>query len=130
MDFGLVKQLALAGQIRSVTGRGGKGSGLFITHDGGDHWKQITQQDGLPEGELGRIGLAIAPSDTQRVYALIEAKKNGFYRSDDGGLHWKLVNEEEEIGNRPFYYSDIRVDPQNENRIYLQNDNNKGEIPL
>ena len=97
---------------------GGKGSGLFITHDGGDHWKQITQQDGLPEGELGRIGLAIAPSDTQRVYALIEAKKNGFYRSDDGGLHWKLVNEEEEIGNRPFYYSDIRVDPQNENRIY------------
>ena len=97
---------------------GGMGSGLFITYDGGDNWKQITHQDGLPKGELGRVGLAIAPSDTQRVYALIEAKKNGFYRSDDGGLHWKLVNEEEEIGNRPFYYSDIRVDPQNENRIY------------
>jgi photosystem II stability/assembly factor-like uncharacterized protein len=97
---------------------GGKGSGLFITYDGGDNWKQITHKEGLPEGELGRIGIAIAPSDPNRVYALIEAKKNGFYRSDDGGHQWKLVNEEEEIGNRPFYYSDIRVDPQNENRIY------------
>ncbi len=97
---------------------GGKGSGLYITYDGGDNWKKITAKDGLPEGELGRIGLAIAPSDPNRVYALIEAKKNGFYRSDDGGLHWTLVNSKEEIGNRPFYYSDIRVDPQNENRIY------------
>jgi photosystem II stability/assembly factor-like uncharacterized protein len=97
---------------------GGKGSGLFITYDGGDNWKQITHKEGLPEGKLGRIGIAIAPSDPNRVYALIEAKKNGFYRSDDGGHQWKLVNEEEEIGNRPFYYSDIRVDPQNENRIY------------
>jgi photosystem II stability/assembly factor-like uncharacterized protein len=97
---------------------GGKGSGLFITYDGGDNWKQITHKEGLPEGELGRIGIAIARSDPNRVYALIEAKKNGFYRSDDGGHQWKLVNEEEEIGNRPFYYSDIRVDPQNENRIY------------
>ena len=97
---------------------GGKGSGLFITYDGGDNWKQITHKEGLPEGELGRIGIAIAPSNPSRVYALIEAKKNGFYRSDDGGHQWKLVNEDEEIGNRPFYYSDIRVDPQNENRIY------------
>ena len=97
---------------------GGKGSGLFITYDGGDNWKQITHKEGLPEGELGRIGIAIAPSNPSRVYALIEAKKNGFYRSDDGGHQWKRVNEDEEIGNRPFYYSDIRVDPQNENRIY------------
>ena len=97
---------------------GGKGSGLYITYDGGDNWQKITAEDGLPEGELGRIGLAISPSDPNRVYALVEAQKNGFYRSDDGGLHWILVNSEEEIGNRPFYYSDIRVDPQNENRIY------------
>ena len=97
---------------------GGPGSGLYMTYDGGQHWKKITHKEGLPEGDLGRIGLAIAPSDSQRVYALVEAKKNGLYRSDDGGHHWRLVNDKKEIGNRPFYYSDIRVDPDNENRVY------------
>jgi photosystem II stability/assembly factor-like uncharacterized protein len=97
---------------------GGPGSGLYVSLDGGENWQQRTEKDGLPAGELGRIGLAIAPSQPEIVYALIEAKKNGFYRSEDGGRNWKLVNDKAEIGNRPFYYADIFVDPKNENRIY------------
>ncbi|MEM7106811.1 MAG: hypothetical protein AAF519_01200 [Bacteroidota bacterium] len=98
---------------------GGPGSGLYITVDGGENWKKITDEDGLPKGDLGRIGVAVSRSDPKRVYALIESKKSAFYRSDDGGYTWKKVNDKgSEIGNRPFYYSEIYVDSQNENRVY------------
>lgn len=65
---------------------GGEGSGLFITHDGGDTWEERTDADGLPKGELGRIGLSISPNKPNIVYALVEAKKNALYKSEDGGL--------------------------------------------
>lgn len=97
---------------------GGEGSGLYMTHDGGQNWKKLTSEDGLPKGELGRIGIAVAPNKPEVVYALIEAKKNALYKSTDGGFQWKKVNDKAGIGNRPFYYSDIYVDPQNENRLY------------
>ncbi|MFB0905284.1 MAG: hypothetical protein QMB11_12980 [Nonlabens sp.] len=97
---------------------GGVGSGMYITHDGGENWKKITDKEGLPEGELGRIGIAIAPSDPNIIYALVEAKKNALYKSTDGGFKWNMINDKEGIGNRPFYYSEIYVDSQNENRIY------------
>lgn len=97
---------------------GGPGSGLYITYDGGANWKQVTADDGLPKGELGRIGIAIARNKPNVVYALIEAKKNALYKSTDGGSKWKKVNDKNDIGNRPFYYSEIYVDPQNENRVY------------
>ena len=97
---------------------GGKGSGLYVSLDGGKNWTRKTSKDGLPEGDLGRIGIAIAPNKTSIIYALIEAKKNALYKSTDCGDHWKKVNEKSDIGNRPFYYSDIFVDPQNENRVY------------
>ena len=97
---------------------GGEGSGIFITHDGGETWEERTDKDGLPEGNLGRIGLAIAKNKPNIVYALIEAKKNALYKSDDGGFTFKKINDKSDIGNRPFYYSDIFVDPQNENRVY------------
>jgi photosystem II stability/assembly factor-like uncharacterized protein len=97
---------------------GGAGSGMYITHDGGENWKKITDKEGLPEGELGRIGIAIAPSDPNIIYALVEAKKNALYKSTDGGFKWNMINDKEGIGNRPFYYSEIYVDSQNENRIY------------
>ena len=96
---------------------GGPGSGLYVTYDGGDSFKKLTAKDGLPEGELGRIGLAIAASNSQRVYAIIESKKNGFYRSDDGGKTWKLMTTKN-IGDRPFYFSHIYCDPKNENIVY------------
>lgn len=97
---------------------GGPGSGLYVTYDGGKTWKERTSKDGLPEGDLGRIGLAIAPSMPDIVYALVEAKENALYKSFDGGKTWRKWSTDDNIGNRPFYYSDIFVDPNNENRVY------------
>ena len=100
---------------------GGPGSGLHVTYDGGTSWKKLSDKDGLPEGELGRIGFAIANSNPEVVYALIESKKNALYRSDDGGTKWHQVsevNDKTNVNARPFYFWDIRVDPKNENRIY------------
>ncbi|MDG2372439.1 MAG: hypothetical protein P8L83_07470 [Flavobacteriaceae bacterium] len=97
---------------------GGEKSGLFITIDGGENWNKKTEENGLPKGNLGRIGLAFATNKNNIIYALIEAKKNGLYKSVDGGKKWKLINNKPGIGNRPFYYSDIFVDPENENRVY------------
>ncbi|MBR9854430.1 MAG: hypothetical protein GYB37_07605 [Algicola sp.] len=97
---------------------GGEGSGLHITHDGGETWKKITSEDGLPKGNLGRIGVAIARNKPNIIYALVEAKKNALYKSTDGGFKWTKINDKSDIGDRPFYYSEIYVDPQNENRVY------------
>lgn len=100
---------------------GGPSSGLYMTLDGGENWTKLTSENGLPEGDLGRMGLAIAPSNPEIVYALIEAKENAFYRSTDGGFTWELrekVSEEGNIGNRPFYYHEIYVHPTNENRVF------------
>ncbi len=96
---------------------GGPSSGLYITFDGGKKWKKLSEKDGLPKGDLGRMGLAIARSNPKVIYALIESKKNALYKSEDGGFKWKKVSEKN-IGGRPFYYAEIYVDPVNENRIY------------
>ncbi len=98
---------------------GGTGSGLYITIDGGKNWKKLSKDDGLPGGQLGRIGIAFSRSMPSRVYAKVEATKNGFYKSEDGGFNWSLVNSiADQITDRPFYYQEIYVDPKNENRIY------------
>ncbi len=97
---------------------GGAGSGMYVTLDGGENWTERTDKDGLPAGELGRMGLAIAPSNPSIVYAIIEAKKNALYKSRDGGVKWTKVSDKDDIGNRPFYYFDIYVDTKNENRLY------------
>jgi photosystem II stability/assembly factor-like uncharacterized protein len=97
---------------------GGKGSGLYVTYDGGATWTKQSTKNGLPEGDLGRIGLAIAQNKPNVVYAWIESKKNALYRSDDGGEKWTMINDKADIGDRPFYYAEIYVDPKNENRVY------------
>ena len=98
---------------------GGKGSGLYMTLDGGLSWKRLGEKEGLPKGNLGRIGIAIAPSNSRVVYAMIESKTTALYKSTDGGASWNLVTDKG-VGDRPFYYSEFYVDPSNENHlIYL-----------
>jgi len=98
---------------------GGPGSGIFVSRDGGETWKRLTDDDGLPKGDLGRVGLAIASSDPQRLYALIESEEAlALYRSDDGGISWSKTTSDDQVGNRPFYYADLRVDPKDPNRVY------------
>jgi photosystem II stability/assembly factor-like uncharacterized protein len=97
---------------------GGEGSGLWKSYDGGDTWQRLTEEDGLPAGILGRIGLAWATNDPDVVYALVEAKQSALIRSDDGGDSWRTVNTEPGINERAFYYSRVYVDPTNENRVY------------
>ena len=97
---------------------GGPGSGLHVTADGGATWRRLGPEDGLPRGELGRMGLAISRSHPNIVYALVEAERSVLLRSENGGRSWTTVNRERGIAPRPFYYQQLRVDPQNENRVY------------
>ena len=94
---------------------GDKKGGVFRSVDGGYTWKKLTE--GLPEF-MGRIGIKVAPSMPQRVYVIAEAREGALFRSDDGGDHFQLIHKGTEIVSRGFYYTELRVDPQDENRIY------------
>jgi photosystem II stability/assembly factor-like uncharacterized protein len=95
---------------------GGPRSGLFKSTDGGGTWKPIRK--GLPEGDLGRIAIAVAPSKAGTLYATVEAKKTALYRSDDGGETWTRVGDASAVTGRPFYFSRLVVDPRNPDRVY------------
>jgi photosystem II stability/assembly factor-like uncharacterized protein len=96
---------------------GGPGSGLYVSRDGGDTWKALTA-NGLPEGTWGKIGVAVAPSDGRRVYALIEAEKGGLFRSDDGGENWTLASGSHELRQRAWYYTTLTVSPANPDEVW------------
>ncbi|MGH8319216.1 MAG: WD40/YVTN/BNR-like repeat-containing protein [Steroidobacteraceae bacterium] len=105
---------------------GGPGSGIYKTTDGGTHWSNISHNPGLPSGIFGKVGLAVAPSDSSVVYALVQAKympghPGGLFRSDDGGQSWQLMNDSLEITQRAFYYNTVYVDPKDPKTIYLPN---------
>jgi photosystem II stability/assembly factor-like uncharacterized protein len=105
---------------------GGPGSGIYKTTDGGTHWHNISRNPGLPGGAFGKVGLAVAPSESNVVYALIQANykpghPGGLFRSDDGGQSWKLMNDSLDITQRAFYYNTVYVDPKDPNTIYLPN---------
>jgi photosystem II stability/assembly factor-like uncharacterized protein len=96
---------------------GGPADGLYRSSDGGSTWRRL-QGHGLPGGLMGRIGLAVAPSNPKRVYALIQSKQGLLWRSDDGGSNWHWVSSNTLINQRPFYFSHIFVDPRNENHVF------------
>ncbi len=99
---------------------GGPGSGLYKSTDGGLTWKHL-EGHGLPEGELGRIGVSVSGANSNRVYALIEARKGGLYRSDDAGNTWKLVNDDERYRQRAWYFTHVFADPQQQDTVYVLN---------
>jgi len=93
---------------------GGPGSGIHKTADGGRTWTKLTR--GLPEGVIGRIGLAIWRKDPRVLYATVEHREGGTFRSDDAGETWRKMSD---VNPRPMYYSKIHIDPTNERRIYI-----------
>lgn len=97
---------------------GGSSDGLYMSSDGGDHWTRL-QGNGLPSGVTGRIAVAFAPSDAERIYALIESAQGSLWRTGDGGKNWKMVNASHAINQRPFYFTALTVDPKDENHVYF-----------
>lgn len=100
---------------------GGPGSGLFKSTDGGDTWSEITRNQGLPKGVVGKIGVTVSPANPQRVWAIIEAEDGGIFRSDDGGETWQLLNSDRKLRQRAWYYSRIYADPVNPDTVYVLN---------
>lgn len=100
---------------------GGPGSGLWKSTDGGDTWKNISGNEGLPGGIWGITGVAVSAADPNRIYAIIEANDGGVYRSDDGGDKWKKVNDERKLRQRAWYYTRIYTDPLNKDIVYVPN---------
>ncbi len=108
---------------------GGPGSGIFVSRDGGATWTQLNGH-GLPEQEVGKIGLAISTSNPKRVYAIIETgagepwkdkpTASGYlWRSDDGGENWRQMTSSHDVAGRPHYYSRMAIEPDNENEVYF-----------
>jgi photosystem II stability/assembly factor-like uncharacterized protein len=97
----------------------GPGSSLYRSKDAGKTWSRLSG-GGLPDGDWGRTGVAVAPGG-KRVYALIQAKKAGLYRSDDGGDTWTLQNADTRLTSRGWYFSGITIDPNNPDVIYMPN---------
>jgi photosystem II stability/assembly factor-like uncharacterized protein len=104
---------------------GGPGSGVYKTTDAGANWTNISHRSGLPTGIFGRVGIAVAPSRPNVVYALIQAdyqgQAGGLFRSDDAGQNWTLINNSMDITQRAFYYMNVYVDPKDPETIYLPN---------
>ncbi len=98
----------------------GPGSGLYRSRDGGDHWEQISG-NGLPSQGLGRVGIAIAPSNPQRIYLIVDAKDGGLYRSDDAAQNWKRLSNDRRIWQRGWYFGELTVDPKNPDIVYVPN---------
>ncbi len=100
---------------------GGEGSGIWKSTDGGSTWKEITRNSGLPKGTIGISGVAVSPVDSNRVWALIEAKDGGLYRSDNAGESWRRINQDRNLRQRAWYYTRVYAGPNNIDEVYVLN---------
>lgn len=100
---------------------GGEGSDLWKSTDGGDTWKKITGNKGLPKGLWGISGVSVSPVNSDRVFAIIENENGGVYRSDDAGETWAKLNESRDLRQRAWYYTRIYADTKDENIVYVMN---------
>ncbi len=98
---------------------GGPGSGLYKTVDGGNTWTEL--EEGLPEGDKGRIAVAVSPANPRRVWALVEHEEGGLFRSDNGGEKFRLVTADRELRQRAWYYTHLEADPVDVNTVYVLN---------
>jgi photosystem II stability/assembly factor-like uncharacterized protein len=102
---------------------GGDGSALWKSTDGGETWTNISAKKGLPKGTWGIVGVAVAASNPDKIYAIIENEKGGLYMSADAGETWTLTSNDNNIRQRAWYYTKVYVDPKNENLVYAPNVN-------
>lgn len=100
---------------------GGEGSGVWKSTDGGDTWKEITRNTGMPSGVIGISGVTVSPMDSNRVWCLIEAAEGGLFRSDDAGETWKRINKERSLRQRAWYYTRVYAGTQNIDEVYVLN---------
>src|SRR5574341_933033 len=100
---------------------GGAGSGLFKSTDGGDTWTELTRNEGLPKGVVGKVGVTVSPVNHDRVWAIVEAEDGGVFRSDDAGATWRRTNEDRNLRQRAWYYTHIHADPANSDGVYVLN---------
>ena len=110
-----------AGRKPWMLSSGGAGSGIFKSTDGGDSWKELTKNAGLPKSTIGNIGLTVSAAMPTRVWAIVEADEGGVFRSDDGGATWTRMNWERKLRQRAWYYSRIFADPKDSNTVYVLN---------
>ena len=97
----------------------GPGSGVYKSTDGGSNWQPLTR--GLPTDGVGRIGVAVAPSNRSRVYAIVDAKEGGLFRSDDSGTTWTKASGDQRIWGRGWYFGKVVVDPKSPDLVYVSN---------
>jgi photosystem II stability/assembly factor-like uncharacterized protein len=97
----------------------GPGAGIFKSTDGGTTWQQLTA--GLPAEGVGRIGIAVAPTNASRVYAVVDATAGGFYRSDDAGANWSKISDDGRVWGRGWYFGKVAVDSKNPDIVYVSN---------
>ena len=98
---------------------GSENGGIYKSTDGGDSWDKLG--GGLPEGMVGKTGVAVSPAEPDRVFALVEHEQGGLYRSENGGASWKLINGDHMLWERPWYYMHVIPDPQNANTLWVAN---------
>ncbi|MAE76631.1 MAG: glycosyl hydrolase, partial [Planctomycetes bacterium] len=100
---------------------GGEGSKLWKSTDSGDTWDELSDNSGMPKGTIGIIGVAVAPSRPERVWAQVENENGGIFRSENGGKTWSKVNSERMLRQRAWYYTRIAADPKDADVLYAMN---------